>query len=154
MACCHGVKDHHGDGPWIEVTCCPGVRDHQDDGSWIIRRAVPYHGSEDTMGGEGWWRPTMGPAELDAMVGLREIRCAQPWVQQMLDTMVGGVACCHGVKDHHGDGPWIKVTCCHGVKDHHDDGSWIDDNRSNGFSWHSAMTLPGAKFAEFGKVAK
>ena len=43
----------------------------------------------------------------------------------MLDTMVGGVACCHGVKDHHGDGPWIKVTCCHGVRDHHDDGSWI-----------------------------
>ena len=69
VACCHGVKDHHGDGPWIKVTCCPGVKDHQDDGSWIIVRMVPYHGSEDTMGGEGWWRPTMGPAELDAMVG-------------------------------------------------------------------------------------
>ena len=86
---------------------------------------MPYHGSEDTMGGEGWWRPTMGPAELDTMVGLRDCWCAQPWVQLMLDTMVGGVACCHGVKDHHGDGPWIKVTCCPGVKDHQDDGSWI-----------------------------
>ena len=51
VACCHGVKDHHGDGPWIKVTCCPGVRDRQDDGSWIIMRLVPYHGSEDTMGG-------------------------------------------------------------------------------------------------------
>ena len=52
---------------------------------------------------------------------------AQPWVQRRLDTMVGRVACCHGVKDHHADGPWMNVTCCHGVKDHHDDGSWIDN---------------------------
>ena len=87
VACCHGVKDHHGDGPWIKVTCCHGVKDHHDDGSWIIMRLVPYHGSEDTMGGEGWWRPPMGPAELDAMVGYETAgvpnhgssKCWTPW---------------------------------------------------------------------------
>ena len=68
-------------------------------------RLVPYHWSEDTLGGESCWRTTRGPAKMGTMVEL--------------------VAYCHGVKDHHGEGSGINVTCCHGVEYHHDDGSWI-----------------------------